>query len=134
MYIIYAYLYPLFTMVIEYIHYIFRIFVLSFYYIESTCYRVGHRFGYLPESPCLSGLTLHNNGKLMLLLYINGKWYSYRHVARPASWAFEARGVRFRYAPGSGLGQGKLGEVQQDEDFLHQVDENACEEGSGEVL
>lgn len=32
MYIQYVYLYPLFTMVIGYIHYIFRIFVLSYYY------------------------------------------------------------------------------------------------------
>ena len=32
MYINYAYLYPLFTIVMAYIHYIFRIFVLSYYY------------------------------------------------------------------------------------------------------
>ena len=32
MYIHYVYLYPLFTMTIVYIHYIFRIFVLSYYY------------------------------------------------------------------------------------------------------
>lgn len=32
MYIHYVYLYPLFTMTIVYIHYIFCIFVLSYYY------------------------------------------------------------------------------------------------------
>lgn len=89
MYIQYVYLYPLFTMVIGYIHYIFRIFVLSYYYRATYC-KGDQRRVYLSESPCLSGLTLHNNGKLILLLYINGKWYSYRHVACPAPGAFEA--------------------------------------------
>ena len=72
---------------------IFMIFFVSLYcriIIESTYCKGGQRYAYLPESPCLSGLTLHNNGKLMLLLCINGKWYSYRYVTRPASGAFEA--------------------------------------------
>lgn len=73
--------------------YIFMIFFISLYcriIIESTYCKGGQRYAYLPESPCLSGLTLHNDGKLMLLLCINGKWYSYRYVTRPASGAFEA--------------------------------------------
>lgn len=45
---------------------------------------------YPSESPCLSGFILHNNGKLILLLYINGKWYCYRHIARSVARPFEA--------------------------------------------
>ena len=72
---------------------IFMIFFVSLYcriIIESTYCKGAQRYAYLLESPCLSGVILHNNGKLILLLYINGKWYCYRHIARSAAGPFEA--------------------------------------------
>lgn len=83
----------IYTLYLLWIYDIFIIFFVSLYcliIIESAYCKGAQRYAYLPESPCLSGLTLHNNGKLMLLLYINGKWYSYRYIACPASRAFEA--------------------------------------------